>query len=315
MKKRLVISALLLAAGLAVSPSAVAQPQITTTTLADGVYVVHTNAPIPMPGGEPFNMNDLLLVGPETALLVDTLFPGPYPRFINVVHGLTGGLPVDTLINTHWHFDHVGLNREFRLAERTGNVIAHLAAGELMARYPCANDVPGTCWTPFTDPAYQPTLGLDGQMIQAVGDEQVVLKTFEHAHSGADLMVFLRHANVVATGDIYFGGMYPIIDRAGGGTINGMIAALQHLLAQIDENTVVVPSHGTVGNRESVEEFVDMLKTSRMIVRWLMAWHLTEEQIMAHPWFAALDAKWGKGFISGPLFRRILYRDMAPEGR
>jgi glyoxylase-like metal-dependent hydrolase (beta-lactamase superfamily II) len=260
-------------------------------------------------------MNNLVLVQPEGVLLVDTLFPGPYPLFINVVHSFTGGRPVDTLVNTHWHFDHVGLNKEFRLAEHTGNVISHWKAGELIARYPCGDDVPGVCWTPFTDPAYQPTMGLEGRMNLAVGSAQIVLETFDHAHSGADLMVFLRHANIVSTGDIYFGGMYPIIDRAGGGTINGMIAALQHLLAQIDENTIVVPSHGAVGNRESVEEFVDMLKTSRMMVRWLMAWRLTEEQVMTHPWFAALDAKWGSGFINGPLFRRSLYREMAPERR
>jgi cyclase len=57
-------------------------------------------------------------------------------------------------------------------------------------------------------------------------------------------VVYLKNANLVYTGDIYFGGMYPIIDRVGGGTVNGTLDALHQLLASIDDKTVVIPAHG-----------------------------------------------------------------------
>jgi len=98
---------------------------------------------------------------------------------------------------------------------------------------------------------------------------------------------------------------------ASGGTVNGTLHALNQVLARIDEDTIVVPPHGVVGTRQSVVEFAEMLKTSRKLVRELIADGLTEQQVMFHPSFAALDAQWGNGFIPGPVFRLIVYRDLA----
>ncbi len=311
---RFVMAALLSAMVLAVAAPAAAQPQTTSTSLGGNLYLVHTLAPgVPTPGGEKFQMNNLLLVQPDGVVLVDTLFPNPYASlFVNAIHTVTGGRPVGTLINTHWHFDHVGLNIPFR-AQDGAAILAHWRTAEYLVSYPTSDELPFVWTLPFTNPLSQPTQGIEGEQRLVLQNEEIVLKTFENAHSGADLMVFLTHANVVDTGDIYFGGMYPVIDRAGGGTINGMLAALHYLLAQTDEDTVVVPSHGPAGNRQSVANFVTMLETTRRQVRRLIAQGFTEEQVMTDPSFAGLDAQWGTGFITGALFRRIVYRDMVSQ--
>lgn len=93
-------------------------------------------------------------------------------------------------------------------------------------------------------------------------------------------MVYLVRANVVYTGDIYFGEMYPIIDRCSGGTVNGTLHALRQVLAHIDDRTIVVPSHGAMGTRQSVLEFLQMLKTARERVRQLIAAGSTEEEVL-----------------------------------
>lgn len=104
-----------------------------------------------------------------------------------------------------------------------------------------------------------------------------------------------------------------IIDRASGGTINGTLAALRQLLAWIDNDTVVVPSHGQIGTRATLVAFIQMLEGCRWQVRKLMANGATEDGIMNDACFAALDAQWFNPvtpFIGGPDFRRIVYRDL-----
>ncbi len=166
-------------------------------------------------------------------------------------------------------------------------------------------------------PGAEPTSAVHGEKRLALDNETIVLKTVGNAHSSADLFVYLKNANVLYTGDIYFGGIYPIIDRASGGTINGTLAALRQVLAWIDDDTVVVPSHGQVGNRETLIDFIEMLEGCRWQVRQLMASGATEDQVMNDVSFAALDAQWfnpATPFISGPFFRRILYRDLRGNG-
>jgi hypothetical protein len=60
-------------------------------------------------------------------------------------------------------------------------------------------------------------------------------------------------------------------------------------------------------------ESADMLKDCRKQVRALIARGLSEEEVMTHPSFTELDEQWGHGFITGPAFRMIVYRDLAPE--
>ncbi|NNK57358.1 MAG: MBL fold metallo-hydrolase [Desulfofustis sp.] len=289
------------------TPTASAQ-SITSVPISssDGVYLVKTVMPTP---DFEFTMNNLLLVHPDSVILVDNLPPGLYPFFAFEIHTLSAGEPVDILINTSWHFDHVGLNAEFNVFDGTSTIIAHSRAGDYMNELNCIEEI-GICMPPLPEEA-QPTEGIRGVVKLLSGGETITLKTIENSHSGADLVIYLEEANVVHTGDIYFGGMYPIIDLAGGGTVNGMLHALNQVLASIDEDTIVVPSHGVVGNRQSVVEFSDMLRNTRKLVRKLIAEGLTEMQVMFHPSFAALDAQWGSGFIPGPVFRLIVYRDLA----
>lgn len=313
--KWFMVPALLLATSLAFAPSAAAQLSFTKTTISEGVFVVHTDTQVPLPGGGKFQMNNLLLVQPDDVILVDTLFtpPAVYYPFSGAIHSLTSARPVSAIINTGWHADHVGLDLMFRMVEGTGTLLAHLKTGEfLTSPPPCGTDLPPAFCinVPILDPMAQPTQGIEGKIKMWLPTETVTLKTFEHAHSGADLAVFLERANVVATGDIYFGGMYPVIDREAGGSVNGVLAALHQVLAHTNEDTVIVPSHGPIGNHQALVDFTNMITTTRKMVRRLIARGFTEEQVMAHASFAPLDARWGTGFINGPLFRKIVYRDL-----
>lgn len=311
--------ALLFAIGLASPQPAAAQ--FSVQPIAGGIYVVKFTTPA-------FNMNNLVVVDPAGVVLVDTLptlatLTPPFALYFplsGIIASVTQGRPVDTIINTSWHFDHVGLNDIFRTLGGTQQIIAHWRVSGYLDEEHCNPDIPppGDCTPAYLAPESQPTFGVRGEARFELGDETIILKNVENAHSGADLFVYLEKANILYTGDVYFGGIYPIIDRVGGGTLNGTLAALRQILARIDDDTIVVPSHGTLGFRSDVVEFLEMLEWYRWEIRQLIARGYTEAQVMNDPRFAALDQKWANPLVShiieGPLFRRILYRELAPQG-
>jgi hypothetical protein len=81
-------------------------------------------------------------------------------------------------------------------------------------------------------------------------------------------------------------------------------------LPYIHHRTRVVPSHGDVGDRDSVLEFLQMLETTRVRVQELIAQNYSEVQAMMDPSFEDLDDRWGQAFVPGPVFRSMVYEDL-----
>ncbi len=256
-------------------------------------------------------INNLLLVSPDHVVLCDTAYPGYYPLLSSLIDTTTPGRPVDTLITTHWHQDHTGLNADFRLLEGAESIVAHWRTGVIMAEDQFNEDLGAI--TPAAPLAAQPTLSIHGCKTFRCHGENILLKTIENAHSGADLAVYFEQANVLYAGDLYFGKMFPFIDRSTGGSIQGMIRAGHQLLALMDNNTILVPSHGPLGDQHSLREFIQMLETCRARVHTLIADGLTEDQAIAAEPLADLAPGWGQGFVNADLFTLIIYRDLAPH--
>ena len=78
-------------------------------------------------------------------------------------------------------------------------------------------------------------------------------------------------ANVVVVGDIFSNHVYPIIDLASGGSIDGMIQSLDRVLAQTDEQTKIVPGHGSVATHADLQDYRDMLVQVRQRIKVLIA--------------------------------------------
>ena len=107
------------------------------------------------------------------------------------------------------------------------------------------------------------------------------------AHTDADVVVFFRRSDVVATGDIFDPTRYPVIDTARGGSIEGEIDAVNWLLDLIvpaekeEGGTMVVPGHGRVCDESEVMEYRDMLTIVRDRVKAMVEKRMTLQQVKA----------------------------------
>jgi len=131
------------------------------------------------------------------------------------------------------------------------------------------------------------------------------------AHTDGDVIVVFRHANVIHMGDTFFNGRYPLVDLSSGGSIDGMVAAADRVLAVADANTRIIPGHGPLADRAALQTYRAMLVTVRDRVRQAVAAGRTLAQVQAAEPTAEFDAVWGNGRITPALFVEILYQDLS----
>jgi hypothetical protein len=97
-----------------------------------------------------------------------------------------------------------------------------------------------------------------------------------NATTDSDTIVHFRRSDVIATGEIFSTTSYPAIDTKNGGSIQGEIEALNHILDrtvyQHDEEggTLIIPGHGRLCDEWEMAEYRDMLVIIRDRVQGLI---------------------------------------------
>ncbi len=249
------------------------------------------------PGG-----NVVVLHGPDGMVLVDT-FVGPARPKLQQALSAFGGAPVKTVINTHWHFDHTDNNAPLHAAGAT--VLAHENTKKRMSE-PHHLAVLELDFPP-SPPAALPQRVFRRDHGLQVNGERVTLSHIPPAHTDTDVAVRFEKANVLHAGDVYFNGMYPYIDGSTGGSIAGMIAGVNALLAMADDRTKIVPGHGPLGGKADLARFGALLSTARDRVHKLKASGKSRQEAVAAKPFTDLEPSWGKGFFNGDTFVQIVY--------
>jgi glyoxylase-like metal-dependent hydrolase (beta-lactamase superfamily II) len=89
--------------------------------------------------------------------------------------------------------------------------------------------------------------------------ETVDLIPMMPSHMGGDTVVKFEKANVIYIEDFYRNFGYPFADQANGGSIKGMLKAVDLLEKLSDDNTVLVPGHGTLVHRKDLLPYRAML--------------------------------------------------------
>jgi len=111
----------------------------------------------------------------------------------------------------------------------------------------------------------------------------------------------------VHAGDVFFNGFYPFIDVSHGGSLKGMIQGVREILLLSDENTKIIPGHGPLGNREELQNYLQMLETAYGRLRKLKAEGKSVQEAMAAQPLKDLEETWGDGLFTSDKWIEIIY--------
>ncbi len=284
----------LAAATLAIAAHAQNQPQdgeLTVTPVRGSVHMLSMGA-----AG-----NVGVSAGPDGAFIIDDQFAPMAPRIAVAVAKLSKE-PVRYILNTHWHGDHTGGNEHFG---REGYVIvAHDNVRTRMSREHFNRFFNRT--TPASPTEALPVITFSNNMTFYFNGDTIRVVHVPRAHTDGDAVFYFEQADVLHAGDVFVRYGYPFIDLSSGGSIAGMIAGLDRMLAIIGANTIVIPGHGQLAGRDDVRGFRDMLAAARDRVVQRMKAGRTADQIIAEQPLAELDPRWGQGFIKAEQFIRTI---------
>ena len=245
--------------------------------------------------------------GTEGVVLIDSGLAAKSVELFETVARIAPG-PLRFVINTHGHADHTGGNE---LAARKGAiVIGHESLLEYIGRDPAVPPRSGEGGA--LAPAGRPLLTTTNSLGLHLNGERLDVFHVADAHTAADLVVRWAEADVVVLGDVFWNGQYPFIDREGGGSLAGLVAAVEAVLARSTARTVLVPGHGPVATRGDLAAYRDMLvSVGRQVRIGIEQGQQLDEIIAARP-TAEFDARFARpgAFVAPEDFVRNVYADL-----
>ncbi len=269
--------------------------------------------------------NITVQVGKEGVLVVDTGLPNMSDKVIAAIRKLSDG-PIRYVVNTHVHADHTGGNAKIAAlgstivggnvtgdiadADKGAAVIAHQTLLDRMSMQDGNQPAyPSAAW-PTDTFADEKDLYFDDEGIQVIHQPA--------AHTDGDSFVFFRRSDVVSTGDIFVTTGYPIIDLARGGSLQGIIDALNRLIAltipagKQEGGTMVIPGHGRLCDQADVVFYQEMVTVLRDRIRDMVKKGMTLEQVKAARPTRDYDPVYGatSGFWTTDMFVEAAYKSL-----
>jgi glyoxylase-like metal-dependent hydrolase (beta-lactamase superfamily II) len=166
-------------------------------------------------------------VGEDGIVIVDDEFAPLADKIRAALKGITDK-PVRFVINTHWHFDHTGGNEPFGSTSTViaqDNVRKRLITGGTMGTYGSAKmDIKPApkAALPIITFDHDVSVHLNGDALH-----------YPHGHTDGDSVIFFPQSNVVHMGDDFVTYGFPFVDLRSGGSVEGMIAAMEQVSAQL----------------------------------------------------------------------------------
>ena len=230
----------------------------------------------------------MALYGPDGILMVDSQDEELTQKTIDTVRTLSRD-PIRILVTSHAHPDHSG---GMALVQKQGAVLfgQEDLRREMMPAGSPADATSGPMALPMATYKYDPaSKGKPAVSIHMNGETADFIPMMP-SHLGADTIVKFEKANVIYIEDFYRNFGYPFADQANGGSINGMVEAIDMMGSLSDDNTVLVPGHGTLIHKKDLLPYRAMLIDILAKVKNLVAQGKTLDEVLAANLTAPYDA-------------------------
>jgi len=272
--------------------------KITTIKLTGNIYMLK---------GQGGNIG--ISVGEDGVFMIDDQYALLTPKILEAIRKLTNK-PVKFLINTHWHGDHTGGNLNM---DKQGAVI--VAQDNVYKRMSIEQFVRGKKKAASPKKAL-PVISFSKDIHFYFNNESIYIFHVHNAHTDGDAMVYFPKANVLHMGDVYFQGKYPFIDLESGGSVEGMIKAVEMALLLVDDDTKIIPGHQNNSDKKGLLEYYNMLKDIRVAVQNEIDKGKTLAEVKQNAALTAkYDANYGTWFIKPANFRETVYKSLIKTGK
>lgn len=261
------------------------------TPLRDGIFLIGVAG-----------TNVVAAIGEEGMLLVDTAEATDTERVEAAIDELTD-LPVRYIINTHPHADHIEGNVHF--AQDGADVIATRAAADnILHEYSASGDA-------NTLPhGAVPNVTFEGFYKFRFAGHTIEIVEVPDSHSDGDAVVHFVEANVVVAGDLFINEGLPYISLGRGRTIDGYLEGMLQVIAVVDNQSMITPGHGPVGDTARLVETRDRLAAVRDAVAFRkglgLPLRLTFLTYPAHDW----PVRWQRYGVARKWFVKAVYRSL-----
>ena len=241
--------------------------------------------------------------GEDGLLMVDDQFVELSEKIKKALQKLNSG-KVKFLLNTHWHFDHTGGNRAFG---REATIISHENVRKLLTKDQVIETFNKT--VKASPKVALPVVTFKESVTLHFNNNTIDVIHLPSAHTSGDSYVYFREANVLHAGDLFFNGFFPFIDVDHGGSIEGYIQAIEHLLKLTDSKTKIIPGHGPLAKKKDLKKFLAMLIASKKFVAGHIKAGLSLEEVKKKTLPSKWDS-WKDGFLNEETWLGIVYSSL-----
>lgn len=228
--------------------------------------------------------------GEDGLMIIDDQFAPLAEKISAALSDISKG-KLEFVLNTHYHGDHTGGNEVFG---KTAKIVAHTNNRKRLL----ANENFKKSGLPVVTFDDRLSIHFNGEEIKAIH--------FPNGHTDGDLIIFFTESNVVHMGDSFFVGRFPFIDLNSGGHALGLRRNIKKALTLIDDNTIIIPGHGPLSNKNDLQDYYDMLDQSIEHVRTQMNEGKSMEEIKN----GGLPGKWNswdrKGSFIEAIYKSII---------
>jgi cyclase len=261
---------------------ALANEKITSQPVSGSVHML-------MGGGGNIGIS----AGDEGILIIDDKF-APLAEKIAKAIGDIAKTPLKYVINTHYHGDHTGSNSYFKEVQDATIFAHHNVRKRLAARENHQH-------------SSLPVVTYEQGVTFHFNGETIKVTHMPAGHTDSDSVVWFEKANVLHAGDLFFAGLFPYIDLAGGGTVAGYINNATQLIAMLKEDTKIIPGHGNLATKDDYKNALNMMIDTAAYVKVKKDQGLSLALVIQQ----GLDAKyqaWAWNFITEEKWITTLYQ-------